>query len=211
MPILPTGPTQVMKTGNVGSVDVFRAAHLFTFTPRGQGKVVRGSWMVSKNQQKLGKPMVCPFSPLGPHRSRKRKMWVLWTFSGRPIYSHLALGGRVMHWEGREWSQKISKNWGSQWYDHSAHWAHRSWKREMWVLWTFSGRPIYSHLAPRCRVMHWEGREWSQKIRKKYCKTRIFSVDKFSSKHCQRAFASSFFRERVICPKYKQQLILRYF
>ena len=24
MPILPTGPTQVTKTGNVGSVDVFR-------------------------------------------------------------------------------------------------------------------------------------------------------------------------------------------
>ena len=37
MPILPTGPTQVTKTGNVGSVDVFRAAHLFRFGPRGQG------------------------------------------------------------------------------------------------------------------------------------------------------------------------------
>ena len=31
MPSLPTGPTQVTKTGNVGSVDVFRAAHQFTF------------------------------------------------------------------------------------------------------------------------------------------------------------------------------------
>ena len=30
-----------------------------------------------------------------------------------------------------------------------------------------------------------------------YCKTRIFSVDKFSSKHCQRAFATSIFRECV--------------
>ena len=37
-----------------------------------------------------------------------------------------------------------------------------------------------------------------------YCKTRIFSVDKFSSKHCQRAFATSFFRECVTCQKYKQ-------
>ena len=27
--------TQVTITGNVGSVDVFRAAHLFTFGPRG--------------------------------------------------------------------------------------------------------------------------------------------------------------------------------
>ena len=35
MPSLPTLPTQVTKTGNVGSVDVFRAAHLFTFGPRG--------------------------------------------------------------------------------------------------------------------------------------------------------------------------------
>ena len=34
-PSLPTWPTQVTKTGNVGSVDVFSAAHLFTFGPRG--------------------------------------------------------------------------------------------------------------------------------------------------------------------------------
>ena len=32
---LPTWLTQVTKTGNAGSVDVFRAAHLFTFGPRG--------------------------------------------------------------------------------------------------------------------------------------------------------------------------------
>ena len=43
MPILPTGPTQVTKTGNVCSVNVFRAAHLFTFIPRGQGNALRGS------------------------------------------------------------------------------------------------------------------------------------------------------------------------
>ena len=54
MPSLPTGPTQVTKTRNVGSVDVFRAAHLFTFGPRGQGNALRGSLMVSKNQQKIG-------------------------------------------------------------------------------------------------------------------------------------------------------------
>ena len=35
MPSLPIVPTQVTKTGNVGSVDVFREAHLFTFGPRG--------------------------------------------------------------------------------------------------------------------------------------------------------------------------------
>ena len=44
MPSLPTRPTQVTKTGNVGSVDVFRAAHLSTFGPRGQGNAKnRGS------------------------------------------------------------------------------------------------------------------------------------------------------------------------
>ena len=43
MPILPTGPTQVTKTRNVGSVDVSRAAHLFTFGPRGYGNKLRGS------------------------------------------------------------------------------------------------------------------------------------------------------------------------
>ena len=35
MPSLPNGPTQVTKTGNVGSVDIFRSVHLSTFGPRG--------------------------------------------------------------------------------------------------------------------------------------------------------------------------------
>ena len=39
MPSLP----KVTKTGNVGSVDVFRAAHLYTFGNRGQGSALRGS------------------------------------------------------------------------------------------------------------------------------------------------------------------------
>ena len=43
MPSLPTGPTQVTKTGNVGSVEVFTAAHLSTFGPREQGNALRGS------------------------------------------------------------------------------------------------------------------------------------------------------------------------
>ena len=33
---LPTVPTQVPKVGNVFSVDVFSAAHLFTFVSRGR-------------------------------------------------------------------------------------------------------------------------------------------------------------------------------
>ena len=43
MPSLPTGPTHGTKTGNVGSVDVFMAAHLSTFGPRGQGNAQRRS------------------------------------------------------------------------------------------------------------------------------------------------------------------------
>ena len=43
MPSLNTGPTQVIQTGNVCSVDVFRAAHLFTFGPKGKGNPIRGS------------------------------------------------------------------------------------------------------------------------------------------------------------------------
>ena len=39
MPSLP-GPTQVTKTGNM---EVFRAAHLFTFGSRGKGNELRGS------------------------------------------------------------------------------------------------------------------------------------------------------------------------
>ena len=35
MPSLPIVPTQVTKTANVDSVDVFIAAHLFTFGPKG--------------------------------------------------------------------------------------------------------------------------------------------------------------------------------
>ena len=65
MPSLPTGPTQVTKTGNVGSVDVFRAAHLSTFGPRGQGnalRVVNGL----KNQQKIREANGMPSLPIVP-------------------------------------------------------------------------------------------------------------------------------------------------
>ena len=40
---LPTGTTQIKKTGNVSSVDVFRPAHLFTFGPRGKVNALKGS------------------------------------------------------------------------------------------------------------------------------------------------------------------------
>ena len=43
MPSLHTWPTQVTKTGNVGSVDAPRRAQPFTFGPRGQGISLRGS------------------------------------------------------------------------------------------------------------------------------------------------------------------------
>ena len=43
MPSLPIVPTQVALRGNVGSLDAPRASQLFTFGPRGQGNVPRGS------------------------------------------------------------------------------------------------------------------------------------------------------------------------
>ena len=43
MPSLPIVPTQVTLKGNVGSLDAPRRAHLFTFGPRGQGILLRGS------------------------------------------------------------------------------------------------------------------------------------------------------------------------
>ena len=43
MPSLPRGLTQITKTGNVGSVDVFRVSHPFTFGPKGLGIALRGS------------------------------------------------------------------------------------------------------------------------------------------------------------------------
>ena len=89
---LPIVCTQVTLRGNMGTSETSQT-------------VVNGL----KNRQNLLKIMVCPVCPWGPHRSRKREMWVLWTFSGRPIYSLLALGGRLMHREDREWSKKIRK------------------------------------------------------------------------------------------------------
>ena len=43
MPSLPTGPTQMTKTGNVSSVTVSWRPNLFMFGPRGQGNTLRGS------------------------------------------------------------------------------------------------------------------------------------------------------------------------
>ena len=43
MPSLPIVPTQVTKSGNMGSVDIFRVAYLFTFFSRGQGNALRRS------------------------------------------------------------------------------------------------------------------------------------------------------------------------
>ena len=43
MPSLPIVPTQVTLKGNVGSLDASRTAQLFTFGPRGQGILLRGS------------------------------------------------------------------------------------------------------------------------------------------------------------------------
>ena len=84
MPSLPIVQTQVTLRGNVGSLDA----------PTDSGPTIHS--------------MACPVCPLGPHRSLKQEMWILWTYSGRPIYSHLALGAGYCT-EGREWSKKSQK------------------------------------------------------------------------------------------------------
>ena len=53
MPCLQFVPTQVTLRGNMGSLDAPRASHLSTFGPNRQGISLRGSLMVSKNQQKI--------------------------------------------------------------------------------------------------------------------------------------------------------------
>ena len=66
-----TGPTQVTKTGNVGSVNVFMAAHLYTFGPRGQGNALRGSGMISKHSQKIEEANGMPCLPTVPTQVTK--------------------------------------------------------------------------------------------------------------------------------------------
>ena len=65
MPSLPIVPTQVALRGNMGSLDAPRATQLFTFGSRGQGIALRGSRMVSKNQQKIGEANGMPSLPTG--------------------------------------------------------------------------------------------------------------------------------------------------
>ena len=66
MPSLSIVPTQVTLKGNVGSLDAPRTAQLFTFGPRGQGISLRGSSMVLKNRQKIGKANGMPSLPTWP-------------------------------------------------------------------------------------------------------------------------------------------------
>ena len=68
-------------------------------------------------------------------------------------HSHLALASRVMHREGREWSQKSAKNRESQWYSQFAHSAHTGPRENVGSL----DAPIvakYSHMALGGIVMH---------------------------------------------------------
>ena len=136
MPILPTGPTQVTKTGNVGSVDVFRVAHLFTFCRRGQGNALRGSEMVSKNQQKIGEANGMPILPTGPTQVTKTgNVGSVDVLGGPSIHIRPQVAGycteRVVNC-----LKKSAKNWGSQCYAQSAHCAHTGRVKEKCV---FSG------------------------------------------------------------------------
>ena len=63
VPNLPVVPTQIMIRGNVGSLDAPSASQLCIFGPRQQGIALRGSWMVSKNPQKIGEANDMPIVP----------------------------------------------------------------------------------------------------------------------------------------------------
>ena len=68
MPNLPTGHTQVTKTGNFVSVDVYGASHLYTFGPRGRVMHREGrEW-----PQKIGKANGMPSLPIMPTKVSSR-------------------------------------------------------------------------------------------------------------------------------------------
>ena len=75
-------------------------------------KIVNGL----KNPQKIGEANGMPNLPIVAHTGHVK--------GRRPNYSHLTLGGRILHCEGREWPKKSAKNWANQWYAQSTHWAH---------------------------------------------------------------------------------------
>ena len=76
----------------------------------GWGRVLHweGRECYQKNPQEIVKANGMPSLPTWQTQVTLRVNVVLWAFLGRPNYSHLALGGRVLHWKGREWSHKIS-------------------------------------------------------------------------------------------------------
>ena len=100
MPDLSIVPTQFTLRLNVGSLDAPWAAQLFTFGPRVQGIVLRGSWMVSKNQQKIGKENEMPNLPIVPIQVTLRGDVGSLDAPRADQLLHLALGGRLLHWEG---------------------------------------------------------------------------------------------------------------
>ena len=57
----------------------------------------------------MGEANGMPSLPIVPTQLTLNENCVVWVLLGRPNYSHLALGGRVLHWEGREWYKKIRK------------------------------------------------------------------------------------------------------
>ena len=140
---------------NVGFLDASRGSHLLTFWPEG-GRVLHWEgrdW--SQKSAKIGEANGMPSLPTGPTQVTKTGNLCSVDFSRRPIFSHLALGFRVLHWESREWSKKIRKNGKANGMPSPPTGPHRSQKRKIWVL--FSGRPIYSQLALGSRVMRCTG------------------------------------------------------
>ena len=81
MPSLPIVPTQVALRGNVGSVDVFRVAHLSTFSPRGTERVVDGLKKSAKNK---GSQWYAQSEHCAHTGHENRKCWFCGRFQGGP-------------------------------------------------------------------------------------------------------------------------------
>ena len=118
-------PVNVHRTHISRFCDLCVPRVLFTFGNRVQYNALRGSWMVSKNQQKIAESNSMPSLPIVHTQVTLTgnvgtldipRAYKLFTF-GTKLHL-IAISGLWMV------SKKSPKNSGSQWYAQSAQWAH---------------------------------------------------------------------------------------
>ena len=134
--------TQATLNGFLDHVVFSKVTQLFTFGPRERGIALRGL----KNIERY------THAHLGTIDHDNCNVGSV----DVPIHNNIGPpgGGGLRHGAGREWIQKINKNRGSLVYAKFAYWALQRPQKNLWVLWTFSGRLIFSQLALGGREMH---------------------------------------------------------